>query len=96
VPTSQVALMEAAKKRADKLEPRGKSVDLKDLLRLEPDSGVTNIRHTWSGHWKRWLRPETRCLVPLTSFSEHTTDGKKMIPSGAKVYRRGQIGDTSR
>ncbi len=35
------------------------------------DSGVTNVRNTKSPHWKRWLKPENRCLVPLTSFSEH-------------------------
>lgn len=35
------------------------------------DTGVTNVRNTKSPHWKRWLKPESRCLVPLTSFSEH-------------------------
>ncbi len=35
------------------------------------DSGVTNVRNTASPHWRRWLKPEHRCLVPLTSFSEH-------------------------
>lgn len=79
MPTSQVALMEATKKRANKLEAKGKPVDFKELLRLEPDSGVTNIRNTSSGHWKRWLGPENRCLVPFTSFSEYDTiDGKKV------------------
>jgi putative SOS response-associated peptidase YedK len=79
MPTSQVALMEAAKKRANKLEAQGKPVDFKELLRLEPDSGVTNIRNTSSAHWKRWLGPENRCLVPFTSFSEYDTiDGKKV------------------
>ncbi|MDT8853560.1 SOS response-associated peptidase family protein [Paracoccaceae bacterium Fryx2] len=23
-----------------------------------------------SAHWRRWLRPENRCLVPLTRFAE--------------------------
>jgi putative SOS response-associated peptidase YedK len=79
MPTSQSALMEATKKRANKLEAKGKPVDFKELLRLEPDSGVTNIRNTSSGHWKRWLGPENRCLVPFTSFSEYDTiDGKKV------------------
>jgi putative SOS response-associated peptidase YedK len=42
------------------------------------DPGVTNIRNTASPHWRRWLGPEHRCLVPLTSFSEndHDADGK--------------------
>jgi putative SOS response-associated peptidase YedK len=43
------------------------------------DPGVTNIRNTASPHWRRWLGPEHRCLVPLTSFSEMETlaDGTK-------------------
>lgn len=79
MPSSQHALMEATKKRAQKLEAKGKPVDFKELLRLEPDSGITNIRNVKSGHWKRWLDPEYRCLVPFTSFSEYDTiDGKKV------------------
>lgn len=70
MPSSQLALMEAAKKRAAKLEAKGQPVDFKELLRLEPDSGTTNIRNTSSKHWQRWLGPENRCLVPFTSFSE--------------------------
>jgi putative SOS response-associated peptidase YedK len=34
------------------------------------DPGVTNIRNTASSHWRRWLGPENRCLVPFTSFAE--------------------------
>lgn len=34
------------------------------------DRGVTNIRNTKSPHWRRWLAPASRCLVPFTSFSE--------------------------
>jgi putative SOS response-associated peptidase YedK len=34
------------------------------------DSGVTNVRNTNSSHWRRWLGPESRCLVPFTSFAE--------------------------
>lgn len=34
------------------------------------DSGVTNIRNTDSPHWRRWLKPESRCLVPWTTFCE--------------------------
>ncbi|WP_435171126.1 SOS response-associated peptidase [Falsirhodobacter sp. 1013] len=34
------------------------------------DKGVTNIRNTESPHWRRWLNPRFRCLVPLTAFSE--------------------------
>lgn len=70
MPSSQFALMEAAKKRASKLEAKGKPVDFKELLRMEPDGGTTNIRNTNSKHWKRWLGVESRCVVPFTSFSE--------------------------
>jgi putative SOS response-associated peptidase YedK len=38
------------------------------------DPGVTNVRNTASPHWRRWLAPEHRCLVPLTSFSEPGRD----------------------
>lgn len=34
------------------------------------DRGVTNVRNTASPHWRRWLVPAARCLVPFTSFSE--------------------------
>ena len=34
------------------------------------DPGVTNVRNTGSPHWRRWLGPEHRCLVPLSAFSE--------------------------
>jgi putative SOS response-associated peptidase YedK len=47
------------------------------------DRGVTNIRNTASPHWRRWLQPEFRCLVPATSFCEPTDlpgpDGKKVL-----------------
>ena len=45
------------------------------------DPGVTNIRNTASPHWRRWLSPEHRCLVPLTSFSENDRDASgKAVP----------------
>ena len=34
------------------------------------DRGVTNVRNTQSQHWRRWLGPANRCLVPLSAFSE--------------------------
>jgi putative SOS response-associated peptidase YedK len=70
MPSSSVALFEATKKRAAKLEAKGQAVDFKQLLRMEPDSGTTNIRNVQSKHWKRWLGIESRCVVPFTSFSE--------------------------
>ena len=70
MPSSQKALFDAAKARAQKLEAKGKNVDFDALLRLEPDGGTTNIRNVRSQHWKRWLGTAHRCVVPFTSFSE--------------------------
>ena len=70
MPSSQFALMEATKKRARKLEEKGKPVDFAELLKMEPDGGTTNIRNTSSKHWTRWLGVENRCVVPFTRFAE--------------------------
>src|SRR5246127_3465205 len=45
---------------------------------------VTNIRNTISPHWRGWLKPESRCLVPANSFAEYATEpnpatGKKDV-----------------
>jgi putative SOS response-associated peptidase YedK len=70
MPSSQFALMEATKKRAAKLEAKGTAVDFKEMLRMEPDTGTTNVRNVASKHWQRWLGIANRCVVPFTSFSE--------------------------
>jgi putative SOS response-associated peptidase YedK len=45
------------------------------------DPGVTNIRNTASPHWRRWLSPTNRCLVPFTSFAENERDADgKSVP----------------
>jgi putative SOS response-associated peptidase YedK len=76
MPSSAHALIEATKKRAAKLEAKGKPVDFKELLRMEPDSGTTNIRNVKSKHWTRWLGPENCCVVPFNSVSEfNKTEG---------------------
>lgn len=50
------------------------------ILKGKPDTGVTNIRNTASPHWRRWLKPENRCLVPWTTFSEwEDTKPKKTL-----------------
>ena len=64
MPSSQFALMQSAKKRAAKIEAKGATVDFKELLRMEPDTGTTNIRNVNSKHWQRWLGIENRCVVP--------------------------------
>jgi putative SOS response-associated peptidase YedK len=77
MPSPQFVLMQSAGKRADKLRAKGQDVDkaaFAEMLRLEPDGGVTNVRKTDSKHWTRWLGPENRCLVPFTSFAEPDQD----------------------
>lgn len=80
MPSSKKALLDAATKRADKLRAKGKDVDFAELLRLEPDKGTTNVRNTASAHWKPWLGPNHRCLVPFTSFSEPDQVGGSLQP----------------
>lgn len=41
---------------------------------------VTNVRNTSSPHWRRRLKPESRCLVPVTSFSEFNK------PAGGDIW----------
>ncbi len=41
---------------------------------------ITNIRNTASPHWRRWLSPVNRCLVPATSFSEWEDTKPKKTP----------------
>ena len=77
MPSSQQAIFKNATKRADKLRAKGKEFEFKDLLRMEPDGGTTNVRNTISektgklnAHWAPWLGPDNRCVVPFTSFCE--------------------------
>jgi putative SOS response-associated peptidase YedK len=35
---------------------------------------ATNIRNTTSPHWRGWLKPENRCLVPFNSFAEYAPE----------------------
>jgi putative SOS response-associated peptidase YedK len=54
MPSSQKAQLDAASKRAGKLRAKGLDVNFDELMRVEPDSGVTNImasfttRSAWS------------------------------------------------
>jgi len=45
------------------------------------DRGVTNVRNTASPHWRRWLGPQSRCLVPMTSFSENEKTANGFEPA---------------
>ncbi|WAP70458.1 SOS response-associated peptidase [Jiella pelagia] len=50
------------------------------LKNRKADPGVTNIRNVKSPHWRRWLSPEHRCVVPFTSFSEYEDRAGKKVP----------------
>lgn len=79
MPSSKKALLDAASKRADKLRAKGKEVNgeaFAELLKMEPDNGTTNVRNTNSSHWKPWLGPDNRCLIPFTAFSEPGRDAE--------------------
>lgn len=86
LPSSSRALYEAARTRAQ--EPQAKQgrdltpEEFNDLVKMEPDRGTTNVRNVDSQHWKRWLGPEYRCIVPLNSFSEFDNTEK---PGGGKM-----------
>jgi hypothetical protein len=51
---------------------------------------VTNIRNTSSPHWRMWIKPESRCLVPANSFAEYawTTPGLWLLDHRSE--RRGE------
>jgi putative SOS response-associated peptidase YedK len=51
---------------------------------------VTNIRNTSSPHWRMWLKPENRCLVPANSFAECSAAGARRLLL-ARLARADQI-----
>jgi putative SOS response-associated peptidase YedK len=44
-------------------------------------AAITNIRNTASPHWRGWLGPSNRCLVPATSFCEYEDTKPKKTPT---------------
>jgi putative SOS response-associated peptidase YedK len=55
------------------------------------DRGVTNIRNVDSPHWRKWLGPANRCIVPATSFCEPST--KPDPATGKKVWTWFALGE---
>jgi putative SOS response-associated peptidase YedK len=55
---------------------------------------VTNIRNTSSPHWRGWLKPEHRCLVPANSFAEYAPEPnpetKKRTWCGSRAMKIGR------
>ena len=41
---------------------------------------VTNVRNVSSPFWRAWLKPQYRCLVPLTSFGEYKDTKPRKTP----------------
>ena len=41
-----------------------------------------------SSHWRPWLGPEHRCLVPFTSFAENETAARRHAAAGLVRLRR--------
>lgn len=80
MPGSKQVIFQDAAKRADKLRAKGTEFDFNELLRMEPDKGLTNVRNTTNAagkpnaHWRSWLGPANRCLVPFNAFSEPDQD----------------------
>src|ERR1700682_4428958 len=52
---------------------------------------ITNIRNTTSPHWRGWLKPENRCLVPANSFAECAPEPnpERQAATRAKAERSG-------
>lgn len=42
---------------------------------------VTNIRNVKSPHWRAWLKPANRCVVPWTSFCEYADTRPRKTPT---------------
>ncbi len=42
--------------------------------------GSQQFRNTKSPHWRRWLGPESRCLVPMSSFCEYADTKPQKAP----------------
>ncbi len=42
---------------------------------------ITNIRNTKSAHWRAWLKPENRCVVPFNSFCEYADTKPRKTPT---------------
>ena len=56
---------------------------------------VTNIRNTSSPHWRMWLKPENRCLVPANSFAEYAPVPKPADQEKGRGLVRAQPGPTA-
>ncbi len=51
---------------------------------------VTNVRNVASPYWRPWLKPEFRCLVPASSFSEYADTRPARRRCGSRSTRTGR------
>jgi len=82
LPSPVFVQKKAAQTRAAKLAAKGKPVDMNELIRMEPDRGVTNVRKLNLPHWRRWFGAEHPCLP--TSGCTHPGTKRRPGTPGAK------------
>jgi hypothetical protein len=60
----------------------------------QPRAGGFPVTNTRSPHWRMWLKPENRCLVPVNSFAEYAGAQNRSpeadLPARSEVGRRHQ------
>lgn len=72
MPSYQKALVEATQRRAQKLQAKGRAVDFKELLRMEPESGRSK-----TGAWRR-----SGALPTIGRLSAFEATGRRAGPGG--------------
>lgn len=71
------ACFRTTKRRSSAITVKGGANQMRWGMPPPPKLGgapITNIRNTSSPHWRGWLKPEHRCLVPASSFSEYAPE----------------------
>jgi putative SOS response-associated peptidase YedK len=54
--------------------PTGVAAQTRHHQTFDTSVFVRRIRNTASRHWRGWLKPENRCLVPANSFAEYAPE----------------------
>ncbi len=65
--------------RAEKMKAKGKAVDMDELIRMEPDRGVTNVRKLNLPHWTRWFGVDHRCSCPSPALPNRIQASKQQV-----------------
>lgn len=61
------------------------------VLTTARDPGVTNMRNLNSPHWRPWLGPAHRCLVPFTAFAEPRPGGNAWFTTAGPAFFAGVL-----